>query len=34
MNLGRTRVLAAATAFWTVFGVVCALQIFLSMLAH
>jgi hypothetical protein len=34
MKLGRAQVLAAATAFWTLFGVVCALQIWLSMLDH
>ena len=34
MKLGRTRVLAGAAAFWTLFGVVCALQIWLSMLEH
>ena len=34
MQLGRARILAAAAAFWTVFGVVCAMQVQLSMLPH
>jgi hypothetical protein len=34
MKLGRAQVLAGAAAFWTLFGVVCALQIWLSMLEH
>jgi two-component system, LytTR family, sensor kinase len=34
MKLGRAQLLAGAAAFWTLFGVVCALQIWLSMLEH